>query len=215
METEKKRNSLKDWGMSILTLMLMMLPVFTIDKCKDKNTEFEYTDTTFHFKGYDTHSNYITLDLSFSEIASVVIYHADKTGNVIKLTRNDGTTLTLDVRNNSLKDLRELINVMYKHLTDPRNAPSIQDSRQHTIIIHNDKALLNKNYFDLSIWINKEKNCRTNDKNYPLNVKLGDVITLVYGGRMDPRAFIFRFQDPSMTHYYIDNLTIKCIPQDE
>lgn len=215
METEKKRNSLKDWGMSILTLMLMMLPAFTIDKCKDKNTEFEYTDTTFHFKGYDIHSNYITLDLSFSEIASVVIYHADKTGNVIKLTRNDGTTLILDVRNYSTKDLWELINVMYKHLTDPRNAPSIQDSRQHTIIIHNDKALLNKNYFNLSIWVNKEKNCRTNDKTSPLNVKLGDVITLIYGGRSGTRAFIFRFQDPSMAHYYIDNLTIECMSEEE
>lgn len=213
METEKKRNSLKDWGMSILTLMLMMLPVFTIEKCKDKNTEFEYTDTTFRFQGYDRRNNYHRLDLHFSEISSVVISEmtfgrsAQRTG--MELTQNNGKKLDIDLRKYpSYEYLTEHINSMYSLLTSPQNAPSVQDSLPHAITIHKDKSLL-------TIFVNKSKICATEDKKLTLNVKTGDIVSLIYGSKYEPRAYFFRFQDPSITHYYIDNLTIECMSEEE
>lgn len=212
METEEKRNPVKDWAYAILTLMLMMLPGFTIDKCKDKNTEFEYTDTTFRFQGYDHSSNYHNLDLHHSEISSVVIsemtFGRSNQKNGMRLTQNNGKDLKLDLRDRSEEILNEHINSMYFLLTDPQNTSSVQDSLPHTITIHKDRSLL-------TIFVNKSKICATEDKKLTLNVKTGDIVSLIYGSKYEPRAYFFRFQDPSITHYYIDNLTIECMSEEE
>lgn len=215
METEKERNSFKYWGMSILTLMLMMLPAFAIEKCQSNNTKWEYTDCTFHFQGYSYHYNYHNLDLPYSEIASVVIYDGDKKGIMMKITKNDGTTLNLDCCESSTEILYEHINNMCNHLKDLQNAPTVQDLQHHTITIHNDKPLIGTSYFDLTVYVNNKKICVTEDKKLTLNVKTGDIVTMLHGRGIGTRAFIFRFQDPSITHYYIDNLTIECMSEEE
>lgn len=213
MKTEEERNHVKEWIIAILTLMLIILFGLAVGRCKDNNTTWEYTDTTFRFQGYDRRNNYHRLDLHFSEISSVVISKmtfgrsAQRTG--MELTQNNGKKLDIDLRKYpSYEYLTEHINSMYFLLTSPQNAPSVQDSLPHAITIHKDKSLL-------TIFVNKSKICATKDKKLTLNVKTGDIVSLIYGSKYEPRAYFFRFQDPSITHYYIDNLTIECMSEEE
>jgi hypothetical protein len=155
------------------------------------------------------------LDLPYSEIASVVIYNGDKKGIMMKITKNDGTTLNLDCCESSTEILSEHINNMCNHLKDLQNTPTVQDLQHHTITIHNDKPLIGTSYFDLTVYVNNKKICVTEDKKLTLNVKTGDIVTMLHGRGIGTRAFIFRFQDPSITHYYIDNLTIECMSEEE
>ena len=212
METEEKRNPVKDWAYAILTVILIILFGLAVERCKDNNTTWEYTDTTFRFQGYDRRSNYHNLDLHHSEISSVVISKMSigrsSDTNGMSLTKNNGTTLDLDLRGRFEEILNEHINSMYFLLTDPQNTSSVQDSLPHTITIHKDRSLL-------TIFVNKSKICATEDKKLTLNVKTGDIVSLIYGSNWYPRAYFFRFQDPSITHYYIDNLTIECMSEEE
>ena len=160
----------------------------------------EYTDTTLHYEGYTGFFlRKTTSDLSFSEIAHIHIYtdHSVKGGELImSVCKKDGTTTRLKIGIFNIKDIAK---VMHCQLLYSANALSIQNVHKYRITIHNYKVFI-WGYLKLDVFVNEEKNS-TSESTYTVDVKTGDILAI----KREEDIHIFRLQDPSLTHYHIDD----------
>jgi hypothetical protein len=167
----------------------------------DLKGKLEYTDTSMHYEGYnfDFFPRKTIVELNFSEIAYMHIY-VDKFGKfqreVMRVRKTDGTKIELNICYFYIEDTTKL---MYQHLVDQVNALHQQDVKKFQITIHNHKGFI-FGYLNLNIYVNKEMS-NSSESTYTVNVKTGDILAIKRGCD----THIFRLQDPSLTHYYIDD----------
>lgn len=162
--------------------------------------KLEYTDTTLHYEGYTGFFlRKTTSDLSFSEIAHIHIYTDHSVGGgqlIMSVCKKDGTTTRLNIGIFNIKDIAK---VMHCQLLYSANALSIQNVHKYRITIHNYKEFI-LGYLKLDVFVNEEKNS-TSESTYTVDVKTGDILAIKRGKDIH----IFRLQDPSLTHYHIDD----------
>lgn len=180
---------------------ILGLYVIIILKFRFLKGKLEYTDTTLYYEGYTLglFPRKTTSDLSFSEIAHIHIYtdHSVKGGELImSVCKKDGTTTRLNIGIFNIKDIAK---VMHCQLLYSANALSIQNVHKYRITIHNYKDFI-WGYLKLDVFVNKEKNS-TSESTYTVDVKTGDILAIKRGKDIH----IFRLQDPSLTHYHIDD----------
>lgn len=179
---------------------ICLLHVLIIIKFHCLKGKLEYTDTTLHYEGYTGFFlRKTTSDLSFSEIAHIHIYtdHSVKGGELImSVCKKDGTTTRLKIGIFNIKDIAK---VMHCQLLYSANALSIQNVHKYRITIHNYKVFI-WGYLKLDVFVNEEKNS-TSESTYTVDVKTGDILAI----KREEDIHIFRLQDPSLTHYHIDD----------
>ena len=189
--------------MSILVSLIGIPLIYFIIRSifVDLKGKLEYTDTSLHYEGYnfDFFPRKTIVDLNFSEIAYMHIY-VDKFGKfqreVMRVRKTDGTKMELNICYFYIEDTTKL---MYQHLVDQVNALHQQDVKKFQITIHNHKGFI-FGYLNLNIYVNKEMS-NSSESTYTVNVKTGDILAIKRGSD----THIFRLQDPSLTHYYIDD----------